>query len=79
MRFLGRSAFGDEWVGAQKLRPKALRGPAAAPSAEGASATQENEAAAEGGNVKSVVMQTRKPPASLQQAPFVKAQGLDLV
>ena len=35
-------------------------------------------AAAEGGNVNSVVMQTRKPPASLQNAPFVKEQGLDL-
>ena len=35
-------------------------------------------AAAEGGNVHSVVMQTRKPPKSLQNAPFVKDQGLDL-
>lgn len=35
-------------------------------------------AAAEGGNVESVVMQTRKPPASLQNAPFVREQGLDL-
>jgi aspartate dehydrogenase len=35
-------------------------------------------AAAEGGNVQSIVMQTRKPPASLQNAPFVAEQGLDL-
>uniref|UniRef100_A0A7S3AZF5 Aspartate dehydrogenase domain-containing protein n=1 Tax=Haptolina ericina TaxID=156174 RepID=A0A7S3AZF5_9EUKA len=35
-------------------------------------------AAAEGGNVQSVVMQTRKPPRSLQHAPFVLEQGLDL-
>jgi aspartate dehydrogenase len=35
-------------------------------------------AATEGGHVRSVVMQTRKPPASLQNAPFVKEQGLDL-
>ena len=35
-------------------------------------------AAAEGGNVESVVMQTRKPPASLQNAPFVREQGIDL-
>ena len=36
------------------------------------------KAAAEGGNVKSIVMQTRKPPKSLQNAPLVKDQGLDL-
>ena len=35
-------------------------------------------AAAEGGNVRSVVMQTRKPPKSLQKSPFVVEQGLDL-
>ena len=35
-------------------------------------------AAAEGGNIQSVVMQTRKPPASLQKSPFVVDQGLDL-
>jgi len=35
-------------------------------------------AAAEGGHVESVVMQTRKPPASLQKAPFVVERGLDL-
>ena len=35
-------------------------------------------AAAEGGNVRKVVMQTRKPPRSLQRAPFVLEQGLDL-
>ena len=36
------------------------------------------KAAAEGGHVRSVVMQTRKPPKSLQNAPFVQEQGLDL-
>jgi aspartate dehydrogenase len=35
-------------------------------------------AAAEGGNVRSVVMETRKPPASLANAPFVVEQGLTL-
>lgn len=35
-------------------------------------------AAAEGGNVRSVVMQTRKPPKSLANAPFVREAGLDL-
>lgn len=35
-------------------------------------------AATEGGHVHSVVMQTRKPPKSLQNAPFVREQGLDL-
>ena len=28
--------------------------------------------------MRSVVMQTRKPPKSLQQAPFVRERGLDL-
>lgn len=36
------------------------------------------KAATEGGNVTSVVMQTRKPPASLANAPFVREQGLNL-
>ena len=36
------------------------------------------KAAAEGGNVESVIMQTRKPPSGLQKAPFVVEQGLDL-
>lgn len=36
------------------------------------------KAASEGGNVESVIMQTRKPPKSLQNAPFVKELGLDL-
>ena len=36
------------------------------------------KAAAEGGHVRSVIMQTRKPPPSLAKAPFVVEQGLDL-
>ena len=36
------------------------------------------KAATEGGTVTSVVMQTRKPPASLANAPFVREQGLNL-
>ena len=35
-------------------------------------------AAAEGGHVRSVTMQTRKPPRSLQGAPLVAEQGIDL-
>ncbi|KAH8047500.1 serine-type peptidase [Aureococcus anophagefferens] len=35
-------------------------------------------AAAEGGHIRSVVMRTKKPPKSLQNAPFVKEQNLDL-
>ena len=36
------------------------------------------KAAAEGGHVRSVVMRTRKPPKSLENAPFVVERGLDL-
>lgn len=35
-------------------------------------------AAAEGGNIRSITMQTRKPPRSLQGAPMVAELGLDL-
>tara|TARA_B110001452_G_C15171209_1_gene407094 strand:+ start:37 stop:870 length:834 start_codon:yes stop_codon:yes gene_type:complete len=35
-------------------------------------------AAAEGGNVRSVTMRTRKPPRSLQNAPMVAQKGIDL-
>ena len=36
------------------------------------------KAVAEGGNVQSITMATHKPPAGLQNAPFVVEQKLDL-